>query len=193
VHTLTSSFVLGYHGCDRSVAEDLLKGKPFLPSKNDHDWLGSGIYFWETNPQRGLDWAKYLKGRSHKINIPEVVGAVIDLGYCLDMLSANGIAAVRAAHDNFIETSKKSKSQIPSNSLGPDLLLRKLDCSVINFLHESLQQAKQPLFDSVRGVFIEGDRIYTNSGFYKRTHIQLCIRNPKAIKGVFRVDRSELS
>jgi hypothetical protein len=62
VHTLTSSFVLGYHGYDRSIAEDILEGKPFLRSKNDHDWLGS-IYSWETNPQRGLDWARYLKER----------------------------------------------------------------------------------------------------------------------------------
>ncbi len=192
MHTLTSSFVLGYHGCDHSVAESLLAGKPFLPSTNDHDWLGSGIYFWETNPQRGLDWARQLKERNRKIKKPDVVGAVIDLGYCLDLLSSNGIEAVKQAHKNFIETAKKSKSEIPTNSLGSDLLLRKLDCSVINFLHESIEKAEMPPFDSVRGVFLEGNRIYEKSGFYERTHIQLCVRNPKSIKGVFRVERSEL-
>ena len=40
-------------------------------------------------------------------------------------------------------------------------------------------------FDSVRGMFIEGDRLYENSGFYRKTHIQVCVRNPLCIKGVF--------
>ena len=53
------SFVLGYHGCDRKVGEAVLAGKKELKqSKNEHDWLGHGIYFWENNPQRALDWAK---------------------------------------------------------------------------------------------------------------------------------------
>jgi hypothetical protein len=47
LHRLSSSFVLGFHGCDQSVADDLLNGKDFVPSANDWDWLGSGIYFWE--------------------------------------------------------------------------------------------------------------------------------------------------
>ncbi|SPF51914.1 hypothetical protein SBA4_4770009 [Candidatus Sulfopaludibacter sp. SbA4] len=58
MHRLTSTFVLGYHGCDRSIGERLLKGNPFRPSSNEYDWLGPGIYFWEANPQRGLDFAR---------------------------------------------------------------------------------------------------------------------------------------
>jgi hypothetical protein len=51
LHKLSSSFVLGYHGCDRAVAEKLIAGAPFITSENDYDWLGSGIYFWEANPR----------------------------------------------------------------------------------------------------------------------------------------------
>lgn len=193
MHTLISSFVLGYHGCDRSIGEAILNGKSFRRSENDYDWLGSGIYFWETNPRRGLDWAKYLKehGRG-KIGDPYVIGAVIDLGYCLDLLSSNGIKAVSAAHKSFIRHAEASNSEIPSNSGGSDLLLRKLDCSVINHLHFMLRETKQPPLDSVRGVFLEGDAIYDGSGFRERSHIQLCVCNPKAIKGVFRVRKSDL-
>jgi hypothetical protein len=45
MHRLASTFVLGYHGCDRVVGERLLRGTPFRPSDNEYDWLGPGIYF----------------------------------------------------------------------------------------------------------------------------------------------------
>jgi len=32
--------VVGYHGCDAEVAERILDGTPFTPSRNDYDWLG---------------------------------------------------------------------------------------------------------------------------------------------------------
>jgi hypothetical protein len=57
VHRLSTSFILGYHGCDVRIAEALLEGKAFKQSLNDYDWLGPGVYFWEANPQRGLDFA----------------------------------------------------------------------------------------------------------------------------------------
>ncbi len=48
--------VIGYHGCDRTVAEDvLLRGGTLKPSANPYDWLGKGIYFWEHGPDRGLE------------------------------------------------------------------------------------------------------------------------------------------
>lgn len=58
MHALSASFILGYHGCDEAVAEKVLAGEDFKPSDNDYDWLGSGIYFWEANPQRGLTLPK---------------------------------------------------------------------------------------------------------------------------------------
>ena len=61
MHELSSSFILAYHGCDRSVAERLLNNKTFRLSENDYDWLGSGAYFWEANPARALAWARHLK------------------------------------------------------------------------------------------------------------------------------------
>jgi hypothetical protein len=36
----------------------LLAGTAFKPSNNDYDWLGPGIYFWEANPLRGLEFAE---------------------------------------------------------------------------------------------------------------------------------------
>jgi len=50
--------VIGYHACRNEVADRLLDGDPFRPSRNDWDWLGSGVYFWEFGHQRAHDWAQ---------------------------------------------------------------------------------------------------------------------------------------
>jgi hypothetical protein len=194
VHRLSSSFVLAYHGCQRPVGERLLAGEAFEQSTNDYDWLGTGTYFWETNPRRALEWAAFLKAKSKPTvnSDPFVVGAVIDLGYCLDLLSSNGIAAVKAAHSDFKEQIETFGNPMPRNSGGVDLLSRRLDCAAINHLHTIQARASAPAFDSVRGVFIEGPEIYENSGFREKTHIQICVRNPLIIKGVFRVSPAEL-
>ncbi len=181
MHSLSTAFVLGYHGCDRKVGERLLQNETFEPSTNDYDWLGSGIYFWEANPDRAMDWARQVWAD------PFVVGAVIDPGFCLDLITANGIQAVEEAYSGFQVVVADSGAQMPENSGGDDLLLRKLDCAVINFLHAARRLAGKPAFDTVRGVFTEGERIYTNSGFRRKTHIQICVVEPETIKGVFRV------
>ena len=67
---------------------------------------------------------------------------------------------------------------------GDDLLLRRLDCAVIQSLHKSLD-TKDKYYDSVRGMFTEGKELYPNAGFHKKDHLQLCIRNPNCIKGYF--------
>ena len=60
-----------------------------------------------------------------------------------------------------------------------DILLRDLDCAVIQQIHDI------DYFDSVRGVFIEGGEPYPGAEFREKTHIQLCICNPNCIKGFF--------
>jgi hypothetical protein len=196
LHNLSTTFVLGYHGCDREIAESLLNGTTqFTASQNDWDWLGSGIYFWEANPLRGLEFAEEQKARGNLAD-PFVVGAVLDLGYCLDLTSSTGVTAVRAAYINFAEVTAKAGKPMPRNRGGSDALLRELDCAVINHLHQIRASVQPPLpsFDSVKGVFLaEGGQIYEGSCFYNKTHIQICIRNLSCIKGVFRVPKEQLS
>jgi hypothetical protein len=66
--------------------------------ENTYDWLGSGVYFWEANPDRAYDWAVHhaerIKQESGAVVEPFVVGAVIDLGFCLDLINTNGLRAV---------------------------------------------------------------------------------------------------
>lgn len=185
MHRLSTSFVLAYHGCDSLVAEALLGGTSFRKSENDYDWLGPGIYFWEANPQRGLDFAIEASGRRNSaIRTPAVVGAVIDLGLCLDMTTLAAIERVTIAYESLRQSADMVGAALPANS--DDLLLRRLDCAVIQRLHALLDLEKIRL-DSVRGVFIEDDPVYETSGFHKKTHVQIAVCNPACIKGVFRV------
>jgi hypothetical protein len=197
VHNLAAAFVLGYHGCDTETAEKLLRNEPFIKSENEYDWLGSGIYFWEANPDRALSWAAESAQREatkRAIVEPAVVGAVIDLGFCLDLISANGIRAVEEAYAGFSDAMARSEQPMPKNSGGSDLRLRNLDCAVINYLHATRKHDPGlNEFDTVRGVFTEGKQIYPDAGFREKTHIQICVRNEAMIKGVFRVPQNHFS
>ena len=70
-----------------------------------------------------------------------------------------------------------------------DHLYRFLDCTVINFFHEALEDENQAAIDTVRGLFTEGQDLYPGSGFKSTTHIQTAVRNEECIKCVFRVTR----
>jgi hypothetical protein len=170
------------------TSERLLRNEPFRTSDNGYDWLGSGAYFWEANPDRALEWA-----RQHRPSGPAVVGAVIDPGFCLDLITSNGTSALASAYQLYTAVTAASGTPLPTNTGGEDYLHRKLDCAVINFLHTTRKREGDVAFDTVRGVFMEGERLYPTSGFRRQSHIQICVRNPAAIKGVFRVPTHQLS
>lgn len=187
--------ILGYHGCNRSIGEAFLSGKAELtPSKNDYDWLGHGTYFWEHNPTRAIEWAHLLKTRPQskvkRVREPMAIGAVIDLGLCLNLLDARFIAQLPLAYQRLIALHAELEQPVPTNrNLGnsTDLLLRHLDCAVIETLHQLRVDNGTPEFDSARGVFVEGEPIYPGAAIQKFNHIQLCVRNPACIKGYFRL------
>jgi hypothetical protein len=191
VDSASTTFVLGYHGCDASLVEEVLAGRTVLaPSANDFDWLRNGIYFWEHNAQRAYDYAievsQQPRHARQKVLRPAVVGAVIDLGLCLNLLDSRFIQMVKQANADFVRVSRYAGSSIPTNRGGKDLLRRERDCAIINFLHATRDLDGDRAFDTVRAVFIEGGRLFRKSGFYAKSHIQLCVRNIGSIKGYFR-------
>lgn len=189
MHRLSSAFVLGYHGCSSDVAESVLSGAPFRLSDNDYDWLGPGVYFWQSNPKRALQFAEEKRNRDGASWRPAVVGAVVDLGLCLDLTTDTGVEEVRAARAGFDLMRAASKLPIPVNKPS----LPRLDCAVIRTLHQIRADGKILAVNTVLGVFIEGQPIYPTSIFFEKTHIQICVRNSFQIKGVFRVPAIELT
>jgi hypothetical protein len=190
MHQLSGGLLLGYHGCSSKVAERLLDGEPFKPSANKYDWLGPGIYFWEANPRRALDFAVETLRRKKDSVAPAVVGAVINLGLCLDLLTKAGLDEVAANHTDYSTIVAAAGEPMPTNTRGP--LLNHLDCSVIKHLHQARLDAVLPTIQTVRGVFIEGDPLYATSAFHHKTHIQIAVCDPTCIKGVFRVRTEDM-
>jgi hypothetical protein len=180
------AFVVGFHGCDAKVGEDILSGriKHLEFSRKKWDWLGHGIYFWEGNPQRALKWAEERKAQG-KIETPFVLGAIIDLKHCLDLLDSSGLQQVKDAYRTLETGYAKISMPLPKNT-GKDKAARKLDCLVINSLHDYLAANGLPEYDSARAMFPEGEELYTDAGFKDKNHIQLCIREKSCIKGYFR-------
>lgn len=85
LYSRRTNLIIGFHGCDEDVANKVVMGEDNLKaSENDYDWLGHGVYFWENNQERALQWAvDNSKRKGSNIKNPAVLGAVIDLGFCL--------------------------------------------------------------------------------------------------------------
>ena len=183
--------VYGFHGCDLSTKEAILKnGEYFKESQNEYDWLGSGVYFWENDPQRALEFAESVI-KDHKqskgtIRKPAVIGAIIDLGNCLDLSIRENIQLLEEANKFYLHLVGGEKNALKNKGELPDMKGRNRDCAVINLLNSIIDEnEKVTSFDTVRAMFFEGDRIYPTSAFSKFSHVQICVRNPNCIKAVF--------
>jgi hypothetical protein len=181
-----SRYVLGFHGCDEVTAGKVAAGLEGLkPSRNDYDWLGHGLYFWEDGCERALRWAKEQSRRSDSpIKSPAVLGAVIDLGNCLDLVQVEYLDLVKDAHQHLVELFEEIDRTPPANS-GPGMRSRKLDCAVFESLHQFRTREKKSAFDCVRAFFTEGEPLYPNAGIRHLDHVQICVRDPRSIVGYF--------
>jgi hypothetical protein len=188
MYSIKPGLIIGFHGCDQSVRDSIVSGELMLKaSENDFDWLGKGFYFWENNFERALEFAQYPPGKK-KISVPSVLGAVLDLGYCLDLIETRYLQLVKYSYGNFQISARIKGKELPVNGDifgSADKILRRLDCAVIENLHDLQKMEKLKPFDSVRGVFVEGDELYPGAGFRDKNHIQICVRNPNCIKGFF--------
>lgn len=195
MYSSRKGLILGFHGCDERLRNEVIskQGVILNESNNDYDWLGGGIYFWQNDANRALKFAKYLSenpphNKKQKIKRPSVLGAVIDLGFCLDLLDSEYLKLLNIGYQSLKTSEQKHGISIPQNlplKENGDLLIRYLDCAVIESIHQFNKDKERDEFDSVRGVFFEGEELYPNAGFKKDNHIQIAIRNPNCIKGFF--------
>ena len=190
MYSRKSGLLIGFHGCDKETCDKVINGKTQLaPSQNEYDWLGNGIYFWENNDRRAYQFSQELManprpGKPIVIN-PAIIRAVIDLGNCLDLLDSEYLALVKDSYKTLEFSYKAFGITMPSNKKGKetnDLLLRNLDCAVIENLHKDMLPNS---FDSVRGVFWEGDDLYPKAGFKRKTIFKFAFGIPIVLKVIF--------
>lgn len=202
MYDIRPNLVIGFHGCDKSIADKLIANHAVIEkSEKPYDWLGHGMYFWENNLERAKLWAKDKEQRG-EIKEASVVGAVLQLGNCLDFLDSKYLSLLAVYYKLMEANFQALKKPIPKNKdvkqdEHKDRLLRELDCALIEFMHEQIFSDYQKeiianngytnvkLFDSTRGVFTEGGEAFPGSAIQMKNHIQICIRNFNSIKGFF--------
>jgi len=196
-----SNLIIGFHGCDKEVRDSLLNHPNNIQkSEKPYDWLGHGIYFWENNYDRALQWAVEKQKRG-EIKEASVIGAILTLDFCFDLLDSRFTEMIAGYYNLMAANYEAIGKEMPKNrdakaDVHHDKILRELDCSVIEFMHSTIEkQIKEDIsmrgfsaykkFDSSRGVFTEGGPAFDGAGIQLKSHIQICIRNPNSIKGFF--------
>lgn len=99
LYSRRSNLVIGFHGCDKSVVDKVLSSQEnLIASTNDYDWLGHGVYFWENNETRAFQYAQeMMKRKGSSVKDPAIIGAVIDLGYCMDLMDSMYLQELKEA------------------------------------------------------------------------------------------------
>ena len=193
------AWVLGFHGTDEETVGRILidPQKCLSPSRNDYDWLGDGIYFWENDPVRARSYIeeKFARnkltaekaGLQYEAKKPAVIGAVIDLGLCLNLFDQTALVELAAAHNSYQRTMEKNHLELPMNKGGSDRLQRFLDRAVFEWLHmlRGWSPESTPSYDTIRSGFHEGGPVYPGAGFQAKNHIQIAVRQSACIKGFF--------
>jgi hypothetical protein len=112
---------------------------------------------------------------------PFVVGAVVQLGNCLNLVESSALDILTTAYAGLEELTGKLGVQMLTNR-GQN---RALDCAVIKYINEANKQAGKAPYDSIRCAFPEGDAAYPGAMISKRLHIQICVCNSDVISGYF--------
>lgn len=177
--------IVGYHGTRQSVAEAAVLGKtPLDWSRNDGDWLGHGVYFWEYAPQQAWLWAERLR-RARKWTEPTaVVACMIRLGDCFDLLDPENVRVLKGAHGEYLAAAVRLGERPKANVRSA----KRLNCAIFEYAHVLFAESDQSV-DTCRAVFVPTgrERLWHGSGINPRAHIQVVVRNPACILGTWLV------
>jgi hypothetical protein len=182
--------IVAYHGCLVDRFEDaLLRGIHPPHSDEAYDWLGRGVYFWEHGPFRALDWARRKATRAGRpATDARVLGAVLNLGRCLDLLDVQSTEDLGVAHRQLRAALAEAGVPMPANVRGrrddEDRVKRFLDCAVINLAADQARGTGRPV-QTVRAAFWEGGEAYPGAAIQREAHIQVAVRDTSVILHYF--------
>ncbi|HEV3051629.1 MAG TPA: hypothetical protein VGX50_15090, partial [Longimicrobium sp.] len=148
----------------------------FRISRNEYDWLGDGVYFFQDAPLRAWKWARQRFGEQ-----AAVVGAEIDLSGCVGLLNIPWEHVIVRTFERYIEHLTHARLPIPRQTRGA----HRLDRGVINYLVDGLARDGMRV-RSLRAVFPEGEPMYPDSALLTRAHVQIAVRDRTAIVRTWR-------
>lgn len=186
------TLIVAYHGCDATVRDDLVSGKlgTLEFSKNSYDWLGDGIYFFESDAGRAARFASASANNPEKkysarpIVTPAVVGALLRVSWCLDMTTQEGLSIYKETHSELTQLGITLPVNQQADINDKEVILRNLDRFVINAAAAKAEEDGRP-YEMVRGAFPQGGPIVASSAFRNDSHIQLALRNSSCVLGWF--------
>jgi hypothetical protein len=184
--------IVGYHGTSSAVADRIVRTQLFTPSRNRHDWLGHGVYFWEHAPKQALWWAR----RRYKDDAA-VVASMLRLGNCLDLLDPENARQLQKFH-NQLQTAMESQGLALPNNANTK---KYRDCAVLEAYYKTAHELNNEAIDSARGVYVPtpgsagltggGVRLWDRSWLTLDAHVQVCVREhamKSCIVGTWPVD-----
>ena len=171
--------LVGYHGTNIESARQILQ-TGFTPSRNNYDWLGKGVYFWQDAPYRAWNWAgEYCKKKGGD---PAVIRSLVRIrrNEFIDLLDYSQ----DPNWTNFIRTAHQCLQQQTSSRLPPNkraIGYHALDKLVLDTLVEDILKPIDINILAIRACFQEGEEIYPGSAIYNKSHIQIAVRDTGSI------------
>jgi hypothetical protein len=162
--------VHGHHGTSGAAAAAIL-AEGYKLSRNDYDWLGPGIYFFEEAPKRALDWALV----AHTSD-PAVLESEISLEDCMDLCDIGWERVLSQCYDELLTRVKDEGLSLPRQSSGA----HRLDAAVLDLAAAKLTALGSPV-RSIRAAFKEGRAVFPESWIYSKDHIQIAVRDTSVV------------
>ena len=91
---------------------------------------------------------------------------------------------LKESYDFLESISKATEKPLPLNNR--ERMARRLDCLVIETMHQLRERSGLDSYDTVRGAIWEGGELYAGAQIEKLNHVQIAVRNTECIKGYFR-------
>ncbi len=179
-----------YHGTTKRIALKIFSERRFLESRNEYDWLGPGVYFYQECPEKALFWAEEFSIKEKFSNeMPAVIEVDVSLAKTLDLAGSKALATLQtfaktqkkisiAQSNPILRTIDNVRKKIFSGTVinhNKFVGYNKDDYNLVLDLIAYLNEEDAVSFDSVRAVFWEGMEIRKGSYFFDHANIQLCI------------------
>lgn len=139
--------------------------------------------------EKAQEWAEkycnhYNSVWPEKISFtPAIIGAVIDLGYSLNLTDYENFSTIRMGYDALLNKEWEQKYGISDNE---HKLVYKSDADFIDRIHDYLTIKKMKQYDSVIAEYKAGKILCEKPQSKEGVETLICIRNPNCIKGYFK-------